>query len=272
MNAIYHQRRSISPTAVAAWLCVFFLVLPILVVIPFSLTTKRYLSFPTDGISFQHYQALLRGTWFGSIVDSLIVATGATAIAVLLGTSLAVAIWRLPGRVSEVVRVLALAPLIVPGIIHALAFYRALAFVGFLDTYLGIIVVHGLKATPFVFITVSAVLISLNPYLEQAARSLGASQAQALRLVVLPNILTGVVSGGFLAFITSWDEVVVAIFITGRNVHTLPKMIWESLVDNLDPAVAALATIMIVMTAATIIWWEFVLPLRTSNRVKTHEE
>jgi putative spermidine/putrescine transport system permease protein len=267
MSATYRQSTRLSPAAVAAWLCVAFLVLPILVVIPFSLTTKRYLSFPTDGISFQHYESLLRGAWLTSLWDSLIVAVGATAIALLLGASLAIAIWRLPGRVAQVVRVLALAPLIVPGIIHALAFYRALAFTGFLDTYLGIIVVHGLKATPFVFISVSAVLISLNPYLEKAARSLGASQGQCLRLVIVPNIVTGLVSGGFLAFITSWDEIVVAIFITGRKVHTLPKMIWESLVDNLDPAVAALATIMIVVTAMSVIWWEFLSPVRHARRV-----
>ena len=271
MSATDFPRPKISPVTAAAWLCVVFLILPILVVVPFSLTPERYLSFPTDGVSFRHYQALLEGAWIRSIGDSFIVATGATAIAVTLGTSLAVAIWRLPGPLSRVLRILALAPLIVPGIIHALAFYRALAFTGFLDTYVGIILVHGLKAMPFVFISVTAVLIGLNQNLEQAARSLGASQFQALRRVILPNILGGVLSGAFLAFITSWDEVVVAIFITGRKVHTLPKMIWESLVDNLDPAVAALATIMIVFTVVAIVWWEFTVLWRKSSSLKQQE-
>ena len=252
MRATSVARLRLSPTAAAAWLCVVFLVLPILVVVPFSLTPERYLSFPTNAISFRHYQALLHGTWLSSIGDSLIVATGATTIAVFLGTSLAIAIWRLPGPLSKVIRIVALAPLIVPSIIHALAFYRALAFVGWLDTYSGVILVHGLKAMPFVFISVTAVLMGLEQNLEPAAQSLGASQLQTIRLVVLPNIITGVVSGAFLAFITSWDEVVVAIFITGRKVHTLPKVIWESLVDNLDPSVAALATIMIVMTTVVV--------------------
>ncbi|MEP7300406.1 MAG: ABC transporter permease [Caldimonas sp.] len=264
-------RIKISPVAGGAWLCVLFLVLPILVVVPFSLTPQRYLSFPTDRLSFRHYQALLTPEWLGSIGDSLVVAIGATVIAVALGTSLAVAIWRLPGRLSRAVRILALAPLIVPGIIHALAFYRALAFIGFLDTYAGIIVVHGLKAMPFVYISVTAVLLGLNQNLEQAARSLGASQLQSARLVVLPNIRIGVLSGAFLAFVTSWDEVVVAIFITGRRVHTLPKLIWEGLVDNLDPAVAALATLMILMTAAATVWWEFGRPSNKSRSLKPQE-
>jgi|JI10StandDraft_1071094.scaffolds.fasta_scaffold52362_2 putative spermidine/putrescine transport system permease protein len=258
MTATHLQRPRMSPAALAAWLCVLFLLLPILVVAPFSVTPHRYLSFPTDGLSLRHYQALLEGAWLRSIGDSLIVALGATALAVLLGASLAIAIWRLPGRLPRAMRVLALAPLIVPGIIHALGYYRALAYFGLLDTYAGIILVHGLKAMPFVFISVTAVLLGLNQNLDQAAQSLGASQWQAIRLVVLPNITGGLLSGAFLAFITSWDEVVVAIFITGRNVHTLPKLIWESLVDNLDPAVAALATIMIAATASAVIWRELV--------------
>lgn len=250
-----------SLVAVAAWLCALFLILPILVVIPFSLTPERYLSMPTDSISFRHYLALLDRRWLSGITDSLIVATGATIIALALGTSLAIAIWRLPGRLSQFARVLALAPLIVPGIIHALAYYQALAALGLLDSYIGLIGVHGLKAMPFVYITVSAVLFGLNPNLEQAARSLGASQMQGMRLVILPNIRTGLFSGAFLAFMTSWDEVVVALFITGRHIQTLPKMIWQSLVDNLDPAVAAFATIMVLATALIVIWWEVVVPL-----------
>jgi putative spermidine/putrescine transport system permease protein len=253
MDAQAAPRSASAPVRAAAWLCAAFLVLPVLVVVPFSFTPERYLSFPGESLSLRHYRALTQGRWLDSIVDSMLVASGATIIAVLLGASVAIAIWRIPGRLSLIVRLLVLAPMIVPAILHAVAFYQAWARLGLLDTYAGIIIVHALKGMPFVVLTVSASLAHLSLSLDQAARSLGASQTQSLVRVILPNISSGLAAGATFAFITSWDEIVVALFITGRSVHTLPKLIWESLFDNLDPAVAALATILVAVTVAAVL-------------------
>jgi putative spermidine/putrescine transport system permease protein len=143
---------------------------------------------------------------------------------------------------------LLLAPIIVPPIVHAIAFYRAWATLGLLDTYLGLILVHAMKGLPFVLLTVAGTLANLDPRLEQAARSLGANARQAMGWVILPQIRAGIIAGAAFAFITSWDETIVALFITSRAVTTLPRRIWEGLADNIDPAIAALGTVMIVLT------------------------
>ena len=120
------------------------------------------------------------------------------------------------------------------------------------STYLGLILIHAMKGLPFVVLTVAGTLANVDPRLEQAARSLGANPRQAMGWVVLPQIKAGIVAGAAFAFITSWDETIVALFVTSRAVTTLPRRIWEGLADNIDPAIAALGTVMIVLTFAAV--------------------
>jgi putative spermidine/putrescine transport system permease protein len=238
---------------ILAWATAAFLILPILVVIPISFTPERYLSLPSDSLSLRHYQSLVNDPrWSKSILDSLLVALGATVAAVSLGTAFAVGAWRLGVPLARRLRLLMLAPIIVPPIVHAIAFYRAWATLGLLDSYLGLVLIHTMKGLPFVVLTVAGSLANLDQKLEHAARSLGATPAQAMRWVVLPQITTGVVSGAAFAFITSWDETVVALFVTSRRVTTLPRRIWEGLADNIDPAIAAMGTLMILVTIAVV--------------------
>ncbi|HKU97862.1 MAG TPA: ABC transporter permease subunit, partial [Vineibacter sp.] len=197
--------RRFSFIHILAWATACFLILPILVVIPISVTPERYLSLPTNGISFGHYANLVGDPrWSKSILDSLIVAAGATVLSTALGTAFAVGAWRLGVPLARRLRHLMLAPIIVPPIVHAIAFYRAWAVVGLLDSYLGLVLIHAMKGLPFVVLTVAASLANLDHRLEQAARSLGATPGQAMRWVVLPQVTTGVVSGAAFAFITSW--------------------------------------------------------------------
>jgi len=255
--------RRLSFIHILAWATACFLILPILVVIPISVTSERYLSLPTNGISFRHYANLVGDArWSKSILDSLIVAAGATVLSTALGTAFAVGAWRLGVPLARRLRLLMLAPIIVPPIVHAIAFYRAWAAVGLLDSYLGLVLIHAMKGLPFVVLTVAASLANLDHRLEQAARSLGATPAQAMRWVVLPQVATGVVSGAAFAFITSWDETIVALFVTGRRVVTLPRRIWEGLADNIDPAIAALGTLMVLITVAAVV----INTLRTQRR------
>jgi putative spermidine/putrescine transport system permease protein len=241
-------------TVFGAWLGILFLTLPLVVLFPVSLTPHRYLSLPGGDWSLRHYAELLNdGTWMRSIRDSLVVAGSATIAAVALGTMTALACWRLSSGLSELTRMLMLAPIIVPAIVHALGFYQVWAQFGLLDTYLGLIIAHAMKGTPYVVISVSAALANVDLKLEQAARSLGASVPQALWKVILPAARPGVLAGAIFAFALSWDEIVVNLFITSRNVYTLPRKIWDGIQDNIDPAVAAVASLLVTVTSVIMI-------------------
>lgn len=241
-------------TVLGAWLVVLFLVLPMTIVVPVSFTPHRYLSLPDGELSLRHYSALVTDpAWVRSFRDSLIVGTAATLFSVLLGTLTAIGCWRISSRASEVVRMLMLAPMIVPAIVHALGFYQAWAQFGLIDTYLGLIMAHTMKGIPYVVISVSAALANVDLKLEQAARSLGASVWQTLRLVIVPAAMPGVAAGAVFAFVTSWDELVVNLFVTSRNVYTLPRKIWDGIQDNISPAVAAVATILMLLTIAAML-------------------
>lgn len=239
---------------IMAWAVTCFLALPVLVMLPISLTPNRYLSLPKDGLSLRHYQSLFNDPqWLASVGDSLFVAVFAAALAVVLGTSFAVGVWRRGGMAETVLRPMMLAPMIVPPIVHSVAFYKGWAAIGLLDSYLGLILVHAMKGTPFVILTVAAALTNFDPRTEQAARSLGASATRTMAWVVLPQIKGGLLSGAVFAFFISWDEIIVALFITMRRVYTLPRRIWDGLEDNIDPAIAALGTLMIVVTVALMV-------------------
>src|SRR5262249_32351000 len=191
--------------------------------------------------------------WMRAIRDSFVIAAGSTLAAVVLGTMTAIGCWRISTRLSEAVRMLMLAPMIVPSIVHALGFYQVWAQLGLLDTYLGVIIAHTMKGAPYVVVSVSAALANVDLKLEQAARSLGAKVAHALWMVIIPAARPGVLAGAVFAFALSWDELVVNLFITSRNVYTLPRKIWDGIQDNINPAIAAVAAALIVLTLAAMI-------------------
>jgi putative spermidine/putrescine transport system permease protein len=246
--------KSFRITVFGAWLAILFLTLPFVVVFPVSVTPQRYLSMPNGGWSFSHYATLIEDpTWLLSIRDSLVVAVGSTLCAIVLGSMTALACWRISSRLSEMVRMLMLAPMIVPSIVHALGFYQVWAQLGLLDTYAGLILAHAIKGTPYVVISVSAALANVDLKLEQAARSLGATALEALRKVIIPAARPGMLAGSVFAFALSWDELVVNLFITSRNVYTLPRKIWDGIQDNINPAIAAVASILIVLTVIAMV-------------------
>jgi putative spermidine/putrescine transport system permease protein len=237
-----------------AWTVLAFLVLPMAIVIPVSFTDQYYLSLPQERLSFEHYRAFFeKDIWLSAAFDSFVIAIAATALSVVLGTLCAVGCWRLASRAAEAVRIFMLVPIIVPVIVQALAIYRFWIDLGLIDTYLGAIIAHTLIAIPYVMITVSAALSNLDPRTEQAARNLGASTSQTVRLVILPSIMPGVLSGALFAFTISFDEIVMMLFITSRAVYTLPKRIWDGIQDHLDPTIAAVATMLMLLTLALLL-------------------
>jgi putative spermidine/putrescine transport system permease protein len=246
------EEASLAPSRVTlglSWLVLAFLLLPITIVLPVSLTDLDYLALPRDGLSLKHYLDLVNQPgWLQSFGQSAVIGVAATGIATLLGTLAAIGCWRRSSRLADAVRALLLLPLIVPSVVYALGLYRFWIKLVLLDSYTGVIIAHAVTGMPYVVITVSASLAGFNPRLEQAARNLGASSWQSLRLVILPNILPGIASGAIFAFIHSWDELVIVLFIASRSIYTLPRRMWDGINDQLDPAIAAVATLLILIS------------------------
>lgn len=237
-----------------AWMVLIFFMAPSLVVFPLSLSDTPYLSLPREGLSLAHWLNLFTSeAWLSSIGQSTFIALAATSIAVTFGTLCAIGCWRRASGLSAAVRGLMLLPLIVPTIVYALGLYRMLVDLHLLGSYFGIIIAHAVIGMPYVIITVSASLANFDPRLVQAARNLGASNAQALRMVVVPNILPGIVSGAIFAFAHSWDEIIIVLFIASRRVVTLPRMIWNGIQESLDPTIAAVAAALILFTIVLLV-------------------
>ena len=236
-----------------AWIIICFLVLPISIVFAVSVTDQPYLSLPREGVSLQYFANLMTSrAWLSSIGHSLVIAVASTAIAAVARTLCAIGCWRLGNRASDLVRLVMLMPIMVPTIVYALGIYQFWIDLRLIDTYTGVIIAHAVTGLPYVVITVSTALAGFDPRLEQASLNLGASISQTLRLVIIPNILPGVISGVIFAFIHSWDELVIVLFIAGRGVFTLPRRMWDGINEHLDPTMAAVAAVLVLITLALL--------------------
>jgi putative spermidine/putrescine transport system permease protein len=237
-----------------AWLILIFLLAPVIVVFPVAVTDNRYLSFPSHGISSQYFRKLVTDPdWLASAARSMAVASVSACLATLVGGLCAFACWQMSGRLPALIRGLVLLPLIVPPIVIALALNRTWIMFGMFDTYVGVVVAHVLMALPYVFICVTASLALFDAKLIQAARSLGSSRLQLMRMIVVPLITPGLLSGALFAFIASWDEIVILLFITGRGVVLLPRKMLQGIQDDIDPTIAAVAAILVVFTTIGVI-------------------
>jgi putative spermidine/putrescine transport system permease protein len=238
---------------IAAWIVLLILVIPSLVAFPVSLTSKTYLSLPWEGVSLQHFAKLFGSEeWITSFAQSAFIAVSSAALATAMGTMAAIGLWRLSNRFGEAIRAFLLLPLMVPPIISAMAFYRWWVPLGLIDSYLGLILAHSILAVPMVLITVSASLANFDLRLEQASRSLGATVSQTVWRVILPVIRPGIIAGALFAFILSWDEIVVALFVSKFDVFTIPRRMWNGMRENTDPTVAAAAVVLICITLVAL--------------------
>ncbi len=243
------SRRALRIVAIGAWIVVLFLLLPGFVTLPVALNDSRFMQLPQETLSLRHFEALLNDSgWHQSFLDSATIALAATVIACSVGTFCALGVWRLGGRVAAVTLVIAMTPMILPPVVGALAMYRLWVQLDLYDTWPGVVLAHSIVALPYVVTTVSTSLAMLDPRLEQAARSVGATPWRAALDVLLPNVRGGVISGAVFAFIISWDEIVVTLFISTRAVYTLPRRMWDGIRENVDPTVAAVAVVLMAMT------------------------
>lgn len=232
----------------AAALVLAFLVLPLLVIVPLSLTSGTLLTFPLPGLSLRWYQEFLGSpVWMGSLRNSLVVGAIATVIATTLGTAAAVGLHRIEFRGKSLLMALLISPMIVPLVIVAAGAYFFLLPLHLTGSLVGLGLVHAALGTPFVLITVSATLAGFDRRLAQAGASLGCPPMGVFLKIMLPLIAPGVISGALFAFITSFDEVVVAIFLTGPQQRTLPRQMFDGLRDNISPTILAAATLLILV-------------------------
>jgi putative spermidine/putrescine transport system permease protein len=234
-------------------LVVVLLIAPILIVIPVSFSSGQYLQFPPPGWSLEWYRSFFDDpSWVAAVWTSVRVAAITTVVATVFGTLAAMALVRWAGRGHALANTLLMTPLIVPVIIFAAGAYAMYLQLGLIGSVSGLVLGHTVLALPFVVVNVAAPLRTLDRNLELAAQSLGASPLQTLRTVTLPLIAPGVLAGALFAFITSFDEVVLALFVTTAQTQTLPVKMWSSIQLDLDPTIAAASTIMIVSSTLVL--------------------
>jgi len=224
-----------------------FLVLPVLVIVPLSFTAGTLLVYPIPEWSLRWYADFFTAAeWLRALKNSLIVAPAATLLATVLGVLAAVGLARGRFRGKAIIMSLVISPMVVPVVIVALACYLAFAPLGLVNSYAALIITHAVLGAPFVIITVSATLQGFDATLTRAAASLGAAPLVAFRRVTLPLIAPGVASGALFAFATSFDEVVVTLFLASPQQATLPRQMFSGIRENLSPTIAAAATLLIV--------------------------
>ncbi|MET4279530.1 MULTISPECIES: ABC transporter permease [unclassified Bradyrhizobium] len=222
-----------------------FLIAPILVIMPLSFNSVPFFTYPMPGLSLRWYEEFfLTGRWQGALHNSIFVALSVTLLSTVLGTLAALGLSRpnFPWRTA--VMTVLISPMVVPVVITAVGVYFFYADVGLLNTYTGLILAHTTLAAPFVVITVTATLTGFDYSLTRAAAGLGAPPITAFFKVTLPLILPGMISGSLFAFLTSFDETVVALFVASAEQRTLPKVMFSGIREEISPTITAAATVL----------------------------
>ncbi|CAO3382821.1 ABC transporter permease [Azospirillum argentinense] len=231
-----------------------FLLAPILVVCVVAFTSQGYLSLPTDGLSLRWFKAIGDNPEFArAFRDSLLLGAVSSTIAVAFSVPAALAIARHQFRGREAITALFLSPLMVPHIVLGIAFLRFFTQIGLGGTFAGLVLSHVVIILPFALRLILAASTGMDRSIENAAASLGATSWTTFRRVTLPLILPGVASGWVLAFINSFDEVTMTVFIASPETTTLPVRLFLYIQDNIDPLVAAVSASLIFMTVAAML-------------------
>ena len=245
----------------------FFLIAPILVIMPLSFNAEPYFTYPMPGFSIRWYEDFFNNPqWILGLKNSVIVGIFATAIASVLGTLAALGLNRAVFRGKSAILAVLISPIVVPIVITAVGMFYFYSKLGLTSSLTGLILAHATLGVPFVVITVSATLVGFDNNLIRAGASLGASPVSVFFRVTFPLILPGIVSGALFAFITSWDELVVAIMLASTEQHTLPRRMWSGIRELLSPTIMAVATMLIIISIMLMVVME--LLRRRSERLR----
>ena len=254
----------------------FFLIAPLFVILPLSFNAEQYIHFSSkmlaldpEGFSLRWYKDMIWGTknpWGLATKNSLIIAFFATIGSTILGTVAALGLSSRHMPYKAAFMALLISPMIVPLIISGTAIFFFMAKVGLAATHTGIILSHIILGTPFVVITVTATLSGFDHSVTRAAASLGSNPVNTFMKVTLPLITPGVISGALFAFVTSFDEVIVVLFLAGLENTTIPIQMWVGLREQLSPTILAVATCLIIMSTLILVSAE--LLRRRSERLR----
>ncbi|KHL68363.1 MULTISPECIES: ABC transporter permease [Pseudomonas] len=244
-----------------AWLVLLFLILPILVIVPLSFNVEPFFSFTEGMLTLQpeayslrwYEQVFSDPRWRLAIRNSFIIGLFATALATVLGTCAALGLARADMPMRRLITALLLSPMIVPLIITAAGMFFFYSSLGLAGTHLGVILAHAALGTPFVVITVTAALTGFDYSLARAALGLGATPWRMFFDIIVPLIRPGVISGALFAFITSFDEVVVILFLAGPQQRTIPRQMFSGLREQINPSILAIATLLILFSIALLV-------------------
>ena len=239
---------------VAAVFVLVFLLTPLVVVVGASVNPGEFLAFPPSGISFRWYEAVLADPdWLASFQLTAWLTAVATPLATVLGTlgGYAMVRWQYPGKGALTLFVLS--PLMVAEVLMGLAFLYYLTAFGLVGSVTGLLTAYVLVGMPYVARTVGASLETLDPDLERAAESLGASRSRQLRTIVLPHILPGVLAGATFAAVLAFGELAITLFVAGPSTTTLAMRIYTNVQFAANPSVAAAATIVIVLAVVAVV-------------------
>lgn len=231
----------------------FFLIAPILIMVPLSFNVEPYFTYTRDmlmlnpeGYSLRWYKELFASeSWMTSIQNSLIIGVASTLIATFLGTLAALGLSRSEMPFKGLIMGLLISPMIVPLIISAAGMFFFYSSIGLANTMPGVILAHAALGTPFVVITVTATLVGFDHSLTRASASLGAGAGRTFFKIQMPLILPGVISGGLFAFITSFDEIVIVLFLAGVEQRTIPREMWSGIREQISPTILAVASILV---------------------------
>lgn len=231
----------------------FFLIAPIVIVMPLSFNAENFFTFTPEmlrfdpaGYSLKHYRDFFTNDdWQNAVKNSLKIAPVATLLSVSFGTLAAIGLSQPHVPFRRAIMAILISPMIVPLIISAAGMYFFYSRVGLQGTYLGVVLAHAALGIPFVIITVTATLVGFDNSLTRAAANMGANPVTTFFRVQMPLILPGVISGGLFAFITSFDEVVVVIFVGSAGQKTLPWQMFTGLREQISPTILAVATILV---------------------------
>jgi len=261
----------------SAWAGLIFLMLPILIIIPLSFNIEPYFTFTegmlaldSDAYSLKWYREIFNNEqWILSIKNSFYIGIMSTVIATILGTLAAIGLSNSNMPFQRLIMAALLSPMIVPLIITAAGMYFFYAQLNIAGTYLGVIIAHAALGTPFVIITVNAALAGFDYSLVRASMSLGASPVTTFFNVIVPLIRPGVISGALFAFITSFDEVVVVLFLAGPEQRTIPRQMFSGLREQINPSILAIATLLIIVSALMLLMIEYLR--RRGEHIRTGE-
>ncbi|KIC36211.1 polyamine ABC transporter permease [Leisingera sp. ANG-M7] len=241
----------------------FFLIAPIVVIIPLSFNAQDFFTFTPEmlrldpeGYSLKHYRDFFNNdSWQSAMWNSLKIAPMATIVSVTFGTLAAIGLSQPHVPFRRAIMAILISPMIVPLIISAAGMYFFYSRIGLQGTYIGVVLAHAALGIPFVIITVTATLVGFDRSLTRAAANMGADPVTTFFRVQMPLILPGVISGGLFAFITSFDEVVVVLFVGSAGQKTLPWQMFIGLREQISPTILAVATILVaisIMLLATV--------------------